>query len=354
MDEPLSILVVDDTVTYRKIVSEAVNSLDFAQAVATAPTGEIALMKLAQSRFDVVLVDIEMPGIGGLETLVRIKRDFPGVEVVMVSGITERAASVTIKAMNAGAFEFVRKPSGGDPAANAALLRDELGTVIRTIWRRRRITEMAAFSGVQSASTHAAQIPTRFGVLAIGVSTGGPRALTQVIPALPGDFPLPVVLVQHMPALFTKALADDLNKKSALEVREAEEGDLVQSGRVLIAPGGRHMILHGETGNLTVSLNDGPKENSCRPSVDVLFRSVAACRGASGVLAVIMTGMGSDGMKGVQALKCKGCRCLIQSEESCVIYGMPQAVEAAGLSDESVDLDRIAGRLIGLTMKGTR
>ena len=354
MDERLSVLVVDDTVIYRKIVSDAVNALDIAQATATAPTGEIALMKLTQSRFDLALVDLEMPGIGGLETLIRIRRDFPDVDVVIVSGVTQRAAFVTIKAMNAGAFEFVRKPTGADPESNAAQLRDELGEVIQAVWRHRRGQPDRAPSPAPPGGVRLAPTPNGFGMLAIGVSTGGPQALTQVIPALPSDFPLPIVLVQHMPPVFTKALADDLNRKSALDVREAVEGDRVEPGRVLIAPGGRHMVVRTTAEGLVAGLNDGPKDNSCRPAVDVLFRSVAACCGSSSVLAVIMTGMGMDGMRGVQTLKRKGCRCLTQSEQTCVVYGMPQAVDRAGLSDESINLDRIAGRLISLAEVGAR
>ncbi len=353
-DRPLAILVVDDTVTYRKLVSDAVNSLDFAEVAGTAPTGEIALRKLAQSPCDLVLLDVEMPGMGGLETLARIKRDFPGVDVVMVSGISEHAASVTIKAMHGGAFEFLRKPAGADPAANLEQLRRELGGIIRALWVRRSASGTAAAEASMPDMAHWAPAPRRFTVVAVGVSTGGPRALAQFIPALPGDFPLPMVLVQHMPAPFTKALADDLDRKSELEVREAEEGMPVVPGRVLIAPGSRHMVLRNSASGVVAGINDGPKENSCRPAVDVLFRSVAACYGSTGVLAVIMTGMGSDGLKGIQALKRKGCYCLTQSERSCVVYGMPQAVDAAGLSDESIELEALAGRLTDLAGKGVR
>ncbi len=352
MAERLSVLVVDDTVTYRKIVSDAVNALDIASVTATAPTGEIALMKLAQAQFDLALVDIEMPGMGGLETLVCIKRDFPDVDVVIVSGVTERAAYVTIKAMNSGAFEFIRKPAEADPASNAAQLHDELGEVIQAVWRHRCEQPDNVQTRKPTGTVRNVRTPDRFGILAIGVSTGGPVALTQLIPALPSDFPLPIVLVQHMPAIFTRALADDLNRKSSLEIREAEEGHPVRQGQVLIAPGGRHMVVRATTDGLVAGLNDGPKENSCRPAVDVLFRSVATSCGASNVLAVIMTGMGSDGMRGVQTLKRKGCRCLTQSKQTCVVYGMPQAVDAAGLSDESVDLDNIADRLVALAAKG--
>ncbi len=352
MTEQLVALVVDDTITYRALVSDAVDALPFATVGERAPTGEIALKKLAASRFDLVLLDVEMPGIGGLETLGRIKRDFPDVDVVMVSGVSEHAASTTIKAMNAGAFEFVRKPIGPDAAENATELKTALQDVLKAVWLRRRMRGAVGRTDERPAQRRIAPVPTRFGVLGIGISTGGPNALARVIPALPRSFPLPVVVVQHMPAPFTKALAADLNRKSELVVREGKEGDILRPGLALIAPGSRHMVVRKTANGVTVGVNDGPKENSCRPAVDVLFRALAACYGDEGVLAAIMTGMGSDGKKGVEALKRKGCYCITQSETTCVVYGMPQAVDAAGLSDESVDLDKIAERIVALARKG--
>lgn len=353
-EEALRVLVVDDTVTYRKIASEAVNGLGFAEAAATAPRGDIALKKLACGRYDVVLLDVEMPGLGGVETLIQIKRDFPRVEVVMFSGATEKSAGVTIKAMQAGALGLLRKPAGKDADANLAELRQDLEGVLEAVWQKQRMGGAPRPAAPPTRPARPAAVPTRFAVMAVGVSTGGPKALTHFIPALKADFPLPVVLVQHMPPPFTAALAHDLDGKSALEVREAAEGDQVRAGRVLIAPGGRHMVLRETDEGIVAGLNDGPKENSCRPAVDVLFRSVAACYGSRGVLAVIMTGMGSDGLRGVQSLKRKGCYCLSQSERSCVVYGMPQAVDEAGLSDERVDLDELAARATALAMRENR
>jgi two-component system chemotaxis response regulator CheB len=187
--------------------------------------------------------------------------------------------------------------------------------------------------------------------VAIGVSTGGPNALVQLIPLLPADFPVPVLLVQHMPPMFTASLAEHLDQRSQVRVREATHGEPVLPGQVLIAPGGRHMVVRrlsdaasGET-RLIAGLNDAPPENSCRPSVDVLFRSLAAHLEGN-ILAVVMTGMGNDGLEGVRALKRRGCACLTQSEASCVVYGMPLAVDEAGLSDEQVALERLAARIV--------
>ncbi|MBP1627983.1 MAG: hypothetical protein H6Q00_2458, partial [Holophagaceae bacterium] len=194
-------------------------------------------------------------------------------------------------------------------------------------------------------------------VVGIGVSTGGPNALTEVIPHLPADFPVPVLVVQHMPPSFTASLADHLDRRSPLRVCEAREGERIEVGNVYIAPGGKHMVVrrHEIPGTNTfqriIGLNENPPENSCRPSVDVLFRSLAAHYEGS-VAAVIMTGMGNDGCEGVRTLKRRGCRCLTQSAETCVVYGMPMAVDEAGLSDEQVPLDLLAQRLVRLVRNG--
>ena len=198
--------------------------------------------------------------------------------------------------------------------------------------------------------------PTRIDVLGVGVSTGGPNALAEVVPHLPPDLGIPVLVVQHMPPVFTKSLADGLAKKSMLPVREARDSDPIEPDTVLIAPGGRHMVVRTELDAATgerrrrVGVNDSPRENGCRPSVDVLFRSLAAQYGGN-MLAVVMTGMGSDGREGVRAMKRRGCYCLTQTEASCVIYGMPQAVDTAGLSDESVALEHLGSRITEITRK---
>ncbi len=179
--------------------------------------------------------------------------------------------------------------------------------------------------------------------------------IQKIIPALPPDFPLPIVLVQHMPPVFTAALAADLDRKSSLTVKEAADGDIVAPGTTLIAPGGKHMVLRqDENDNIVARMNEGPKENNCRPAVDVLFRSVGQCYGTRGVLSLICTGMGGDGMKGVESLKRKGCYCLTQSEATCVVYGMPAVVDEAGLSDESLDVDKIANRLTEIARRGVK
>lgn len=351
----MKVLVVDDTITYRKIIADIARPFDDVDSVATAASGSIALRKMAADPVDLVFLDIEMPDMDGLETLARIREEFPTVQVAMVSGVTERGASTTMKALEMGAIEFIRKPTEGTQEENTEALARGIRSVVRVVQTRRLTSSATPSDQAQleiAAPRRVAPVPKRFGVLAIGVSTGGPKALTQVIPSLPATFPVPVVVVQHMPPMFTEALARDLDKRSALRVVEAAEGAPVTRGTVHIAPGGRHMTVRGGEGGWRVALNDGPPENSCRPAVDVLFRSMATTCADAGVLAVVMTGMGSDGKRGVEALKRKGCYCLTQSENSCVVYGMPMAVDRAGLSDESVDLGRLAARIIDLATKG--
>ncbi len=204
-----------------------------------------------------------------------------------------------------------------------------------------------------------APVLNRIDVVGIGISTGGPNALGELLPRLPADFPVPILLVQHMPPLFTASLAEYLDERSRVAVREARDGEPVLPGCVYLAPGGRHMVVRrlagpdGEASSLVIGLNENPLENSCRPSVDVLFRSLAAHHDGN-MLAVIMTGMGNDGCEGVRAMKRRGCLCLTQSEASCIVYGMPLAVDEAELSDEQVPLDQLADRITQLVRRNRR
>jgi two-component system, chemotaxis family, protein-glutamate methylesterase/glutaminase len=379
--EDLKVMVVDDTVVYRSILTDVVEKISGVHVIGTAPNGKIALDKLSRASVDLVLLDVEMPVMGGLETLDALQRDHPGTGVIMVSGTNRNAADITMKALEKGALDFVPKPAGADAQASRNELVAQLTPLVRLFITKRNLglarqvkqplaadtkpvatQRKAARPSVvrkpPSAPSPRARVaprPKRFDVLAIGVSTGGPNALAEVIPKLPSDLGIPVLLVQHMPPLFTKSLADSLAKKSSLPVREAASGETIEANIVLIAPGGQHMVARrkpGANGDAAhcVGLNDNPPENSCRPSVDVLFRSIAAHYGAN-ILAVIMTGMGADGCEGVKAMKRRGCYCLTQSEETCVVYGMPLTVDEANLSDESVPLDKLAERIVSLVRR---
>jgi two-component system chemotaxis response regulator CheB len=359
------VLIVDDTVTYRKILTDVLGAVPDTEVAGTAPSGAIALKKLAQGKIDVVLLDVHMPDMDGVETLKRIKKEFPAVAVVMVSGITTRSADTTIEALQIGAVDFIRKPDGPDAAANLAQLKNDIGAVVRLI-KLKRITSNigtgASHPGAvktslppgKETSTSFAPLPRSFGACVIGVSTGGPEALSKLIPALNGPFHAPILCVQHMPPMFTKSLAESLAKKSKIRVVEAIDDEIVEPGVMYFAPGGRHMVVRKTDGPVRIGVNDGPPENSCRPSVDVLFRSAASVYGDCGILGVVLTGMGNDGCNGVRSLKRRGCYCITQSEHSCVVYGMPRAVDEAGLSDASMALEAIPFEIETLLKNGRR
>jgi len=378
MTGKLKVLGVDDTVVYRKILSEVVGRIEGAEFVGTAPNGKIALAKLAQTPVDMVLLDIEMPEMDGVQTLLEIQKKHPEVGVIMVSGTNKSSADITIKALQAGALDFVQKPEGRDPEANIADLVGRLTPLFRQFSTRQMLRTGPAEAVAETpskvlepkatgrkplpgpseepprrpvaASPSLAPIPKDFEVVVIGVSTGGPNALGEVIPRLPAGLGVPVLVVQHMPPTFTASLAENLQKRSALPVREATQGEPVVSNTVLIAPGGKHMVVRRRTSpegeqQRIIGLNENPPVNSCRPSVDVLFRSVALTYEGC-VLSVIMTGMGDDGAEGVRALKRRGCLSLTQTADTCVVYGMPRAVDEKELSDERVPLPRIAQRIV--------
>ncbi len=356
----LRILVVDDSLIYRRILADVARKLPDVEEVVTATDGRDALRRLEARPFDAALVDHHMPGMTGLELLAEMKKRWPGVAAIMVSSGEGEGADLTVRALEAGALEFVQKPSGTGYGASVRVLQGELGRVFAAVRHRLRPGSPAPRVPAPPAPDGAPPraVPRRAAprpglrsrepwVTAIGVSTGGPQALAKVVPALPGNYPLPIVLVQHMPPVFTASLARRLDDLSEVRVREAGAGDPLEPGTVLVAPGGRHMKVAWREGRAVIELSEEPPVNSCRPAVDVLFRSLAACPEERSVLAVIMTGMGQDGLEGVRALKEGGsCWCITQSAETCVVYGMPRAVDEAGLSDESVPLERIAERLV--------
>ncbi|MCX8167241.1 MAG: chemotaxis response regulator protein-glutamate methylesterase [Candidatus Micrarchaeota archaeon] len=355
-------LIVDDTVTYRKILSEAAQTFPEIEVIGTAASGAIALQKMAQTKVTLVLLDIHMPEMDGVETLRRIKKDYPDTFVVMVSGISTRGAETTIQALQMGAIDFIRKPDGKSAEENFRHLIEDLRPVVRLVNTRLQLVGGKAKKsdtlpkGIETKKPPISikkNIYIKPSIVAIGVSTGGPEALARLIPQLPADLPVPVVLVQHMPPLFTKSLADSLAKKSKVKVVEATEGEPLKNGVVYIAPGGKHMVVRRkEDGSVVIGLNDGPPENSCKPSVDVLFRSVASVYEQKGILAVILTGMGNDGCAGVRTCKRNYCYCITQNEATCVVYGMPKAVDDAGLSDISLPLDKIAEEIVLKVKKG--
>lgn len=361
MQNELNVMVVDDTVLYRHILSAAVKEIPGCSVMATAGNGAVALTKMANQQPDLVLLDCEMPVMGGLETLTEIRKRYPRVVVAMVSGINQNAAAVTFEALNRGAIEFIPKPEGATAEASQRLLAERLRHVCgvaHTLLDNKssstgskggaRGNAPVLPSATGEVSRPRAAAPARIEAVVIGVSTGGPNALGQLLPGLPRNLGVPVLIVQHMPAYFTACLAKSLGKVSPLPVVEAQEGLPVQPNQIYVAPGGHHMVLRREGSQTRIALNTDAPVRNCRPSVDVLFHSVASVYGDR-ALAVVMTGMGDDGCDGVRALRAKGARCLTQSRDTCVIYGMPRAVAEAGLSDEVVALDQLASRIAELT-----
>ncbi len=363
----IKVLVVDDTQVYRMVVSETIKTIPGAELAGTAASGEEALQKLQSGSIDLVLLDVNMPGMDGIETLGHIKSRYPRVTVVMVSAVSTQGANVTVEALNRGALEFIRKPKGANAAENLKQLKNDLTHVAYLVTSGSTTTSKVGTAApgiphtvplaapapgpvpkVQPAvrtTTAVAPAPSSISVLAVAVSTGGPNALSEMIPRLRADLPVPVVIVQHMPPMFTNALAKNLDAKAPIYVKEAVINETLRPGTVYIAPGGKHMYIRRAQNAHIIGLNEEPHENGCRPAADVLFRSLVSNYNPGDVLAVVMTGMGSDGLKGVQELSKKNCYTLTQSESSCVVYGMPHAVDAAGLSNESVDLKNLAERI---------
>ncbi len=343
----IKVLVVDDSVVIRRIISQSLSSDPDIEVVGYAANGLIALQKAAELKPDVITLDIEMPEMDGLTTIRRLREASSTACVIMCSALTSRGASATIDALIHGANDYLTKPSNTGPTdSGLTKLRDELVPElipkIRQFFEPNKTVAAPRPTPAQSPpparlapcfpATPLFTMPAERKVVAIGVSTGGPTALMEVLPQFPASFPLPMVIVQHMPPLFTKLLADRLQAQSAFEVVEATEGMKLKPGRIVIAPGDYHMRLHRSGYDVAVGLDQGPRENSCRPAVDVLFRSVADVY-AGGAIGVILTGMGHDGLLGVEQLKGKGAYIIAQDQVSSVVWGMPGAVVEAGLAD---------------------
>jgi two-component system chemotaxis response regulator CheB len=337
----IGVLVVDDSVVIRRMVASVLDDDRDIEVVGTAANGRIALDKLPQLRPDIVILDVEMPVMDGLETLRALRVTHPHLPVVMFSTLTERGASATLDALAAGATDYVTKPSHvGSVAASIERVRSELIPKIKgLVGANRERTTGATPPAPRPAVQPVRQ--ERVDVIAIGCSTGGPDALTAIVAGLPPDLAVPVVVVQHMPPLFTRLFAERLDRSCPLLVREATDGVTLQAGQILVAPGDRHLVLRRQGVEVVAQITQEPPENYCRPSVDVLFRSVASVYG-NGALACVLTGMGRDGVKGAERVRAVGGRIIVQDQASSVVWGMPGAVAAAGLANDIVPLRQLA------------
>ena len=325
------------------------------EVVGVAANGIIALARIEQLKPDAVTLDIEMPEMNGFETLKQIRLRHDHIRVIMFSTLTERGASATLEALAAGADDYVTKNSNqGSFDHSLDRLRAELIPKIKQFFAVAKTPPPAlSLPAIEKRPAPSAPFIPRAirgphiapAVIVIGVSTGGPAALARIMPSFPAGFPVPILIVQHMPPLFTKLLADRLNDICPLHVREASEGALISPGDVWIAPGDFHMRIALRGKELRIRLDQGPPENSCRPAVDVLFASAAA-QFESRVLAAVLTGMGRDGQRGAALLKAKGATVLAQDEESCVVWGMPGSVVQDGSADAVVPLDEIPNEIM--------
>lgn len=342
----MKVLVVDDSIVFRKAVEAALADELWVEVSGSVRNGEKALEAIAANPPDVVTLDLEMPGMNGIEVLKEIQRfnegrpDAPPVQAIMLSAHTRHGADVTIEALAAGAFDFIEKPESGSAAESMAKLRQALREKLRAVKARMRHANAVPQEVKLSPAIVAESKEGSATAVAIGVSTGGPRSLIEMMPELCRLVKLPILIVQHMPPGFTKSLAGQLDSKCEAVVKEAEEGDVVRPGHVYIAPGGRHMTLNRVGVQIRLALDDGPPENGCRPSVDVLFRSAAHVYGPS-VVAAILTGMGSDGAKACKDLHAAGARILAQDEETSVVWGMPGSAVATGFVERVEPLAKI-------------
>lgn len=345
MSTPVKVLVVDDSALMRKLIPQILERDDAIQVVGTAMDGSFGLKKIDELNPDVVTLDLEMPRMDGMETLKEITKKHR-LPVIVVSAHTQQGASTTFKALALGAFDFVTKPVDAASAHMEEIAHELIGKIKVAAQtdmpavRPELAVPVPAKKPARAAKARVA--PTR--IIAIGISTGGPNALQYVLSQLPGDFPGTILVVQHMPVGFTEMFARRLDECCAIEVKEAQSGDLLVAGRALICPGNRHMkVRRMPLGDIAV-LNDDPQVNGHRPSVDVLFRSVAQEFGSQAV-AVLMTGMGEDGADAMGAIKSAGGMTIAQSEESCVVYGMPKAAVERGHTIRVVSLDAMAHTL---------
>lgn len=348
---PVRVLIVDDSAVVRRLLEELLRDEPGVEVIGTAPNGEIALQKIERLKPDVVTLDVEMPVMDGMQALRSLRDRGSTIRVVMFSTLTARGGHATFEALSLGADDYVTKPSRispSDPALDE--LRQELTAKILQFFVKGPVVAGGpAARAPRAATQHAA---ARVNIVAIGVSTGGPTALTNILSTLPEDFPCPIVITQHMPPMFTRLLAERLNAKSRIRVEEAAEGSRLEPGLALIAPGGQHMKLKSEHGAVTVVLDDGPPENSCRPAVDVMFRSVAKIYGRN-TLVVMLTRMGRDGFSGTQGLKSAGAFVLAQDRATSVVWGMPGYVVEAGLADVVAGIDDIGPSMTSLA-RGSR
>jgi two-component system chemotaxis response regulator CheB len=357
----MKVLVVDDTVVYRKMVSDALATLPGVEVVGSAANGKIALALILELKPDLVTLDIEMPEMNGIEVLEAIRDREISVGIIVLSALTLKGGKLTIKALELGAFDFITKPAKANMEESLKVLKESLAPLIRAYAQRKEVRTILSGKAVPAAPPPPLATPERPGVetvasrmqaiaraskpelVAIGISTGGPNALAEMLPKLPAKLGVPILIVQHMPVLFTQSLAESLNNKCPFTVKEAKDNEFIIPNTVYIAPGGSQMkLLKSPGGDKLINITDDPPENHCKPSVDYLFRSLAHnFPGKS--LGVIMTGMGNDGVMGLRLMKRHGGIVIAQDETTCTVFGMPKEAITAGVVDIVSPIHELAG-----------
>ncbi|MCP4703190.1 MAG: chemotaxis-specific protein-glutamate methyltransferase CheB [candidate division Zixibacteria bacterium] len=354
---PIKILVIENNKNYRRIITSALKAIEFVKVIGSSASCLGALKLIASSSPDIVFLDYEMPRTDIKNTINRVKSINANTEIVLVSETRRTSSASSIRALKLGALYFIKKPTDNTSAENIQYFAKYLRPLIKLFVVNQRVEVIKKVSNeidphetkILPPARTKCRIVSDFGILAIGCSLGGPDALNKIIPGLPADFPIPIVITQHMPEGFTSILASKLDFQSKLIVMEGRNGISLQPGYAYIAPGGKHMqikeVNSGSSKQKVIVLDDGPLIHNCRPAVDVMFNSLAKNLNCN-ILTVILTGMGRDGLVGVEALKKHGnCFCMTQDQASSVVYGMPGEIAMAGLSDLSLPLGSIAGRI---------
>lgn len=349
--DAIRVLIVDDSAVIRGALGRIVDAEVDMLVVTTAPNGRVALDALRHTAVDVVLLDIEMPEMDGLTALPMILSTYPSTRVIMASSLTQRGAEVTMQALSMGAADFIAKPAAKTGSATLAALSVEIASKVRAVGRaaRGRIDAPATRARPPMpvrtellASRSVVAVPR---IVAIASSTGGPNALSEVLRSLPSSFPLPILITQHMPATFTTLLAVRLERDTGRRCVEATDRMDIEAGVTYVAPGGFHMIVQTHEGVPHVRLTETEPENYCRPSADPMLRSIAAIYGASAI-AVVLTGMGEDGMRGCHQIREHGGRVIAQDQATSVVWGMPGAVVHAGYANVVAPLSAVGHTML--------